>query len=150
MVSVSPNISRDSRDWGTIYFSILPPFKMLFKSQYLGLCPYFWPQFYIMVLGMIFFFFFDSNLLFPIVIWTFSPFSIWTFRFLFNLDLLFWTFFFNSFSIFCSFCSFFYFLFIILRSDFGFLPNFAINNKVTIHWGKWIELIVHFNEVFSN
>ena len=57
-------------------------------------CKSFWPRFYVVVLGMTFFFSF-SNLLFPIFTWTFISFFIWTsILFKFALNSLF---FLNSF-----------------------------------------------------
>ena len=124
----------------------------------------FWPRFYILVLGITFFF--NSNLLFPISIWTFILFFCWTFISLLYLDsgLLFpfsiWTFplfyldfFFISFHfrlLFLFFFDFFltlfqFFFFIRSRSHFGFLPNFQI---LTAILQKYIDLDKSFFQAF--
>ena len=118
---------------------------------YMLICSYtlvsfqdFWPQFYIVVLGMTFFqvtstfsiFFLDFDfpflfgILFPFSIWTFFPFSIWTcfisFKFRLLLPLFqFFQLFINSFLILFHF--FFNSFFIQSRSHFGFLPSFYSN-----------------------
>ena len=90
----------------------------------------FWPRFYIVVLGIAFFFL-TLHSLFTIFIWTFiSPFFL-EFYFPFLFGLLF-QFFFN----FLSF--FFNSLFIRSRSHFGFLPFFYF--FIFRLWRQWVVL----------
>ena len=97
-----------------------------FDKQFQIFCAFFnlnksfWPRFYIVVLGIAFFLFFRSHLLFPFGL--LFPFPIRTFPF-FSFFFLFSFFFFQ-------FLFFNYFLipfFIQSRSHFGFLPIFFSN-----------------------
>ena len=120
--------------------------KVFFLQRYASVWRFFWPRFYIYLYSIwtfislfslnsyfpLQFFFnsiavthlgffkfqftfsnFDFDFYFPFSMWTFFLFSIWTFISLFIL-------FFSFHSFFLSFI----FLFIISRSDFGFLPKF--------------------------
>ena len=103
-------------------------------------CLYFWPRFYIVVLGIVFFFFSSSFTFFQFLFRLFYPFSILTFIFLlyldffplFHLDIfspfpfgLFSLLYLDFFSLFCfnSFQFPFNSFSIQSRSHFGFLPN---------------------------